>query len=459
MDARSSQPATMSATPMHARSLIQLVSFIAIYLGAGIVLEIQGKEMAFYQFPSVVAMSCAVVLAFCMFRTHGISANFSIFSRGAGDENIMTMLMIYLLAGAFSAVAGAMGGVEATSHLGLSLVPAKYVTAGIFLISGFLSFATGTSMGTIGAVVPLAYSMAQTAQINTAFVMAAVMCGAMFGDNLSMISDTTIAATRTQAVELKDKFRTNAWIALPSAALALILMLILGPEGVLAEQLDYNVVKVFPYVLVVLLALAGLNVFLILLLGIVCAAAIGIALGEFGVVGCAVAMWQGYQSMIEVFLLSLFVGGLSELTKYYGGLSWLMDKVGKLIRGPKSASIGLGVLVGLVDAACANNTVAIVVTADLAREISRTYRIDPRRTASFLDIFSCIVQGLIPYGAQFLLVASLTNNAVNPAQMIPYNWYLFILAIAAVLSVLVPSYDRVCCRGRWDWTVGKPADE
>ncbi|MGI6756004.1 MAG: Na+/H+ antiporter NhaC family protein [Atopobiaceae bacterium] len=448
MDARSSQPATMSATPMHARSLIQLVSFIAIYLGAGIVLEIQGKEMAFYQFPSVVAMSCAVVLAFCMFRTHGISANFSIFSRGAGDENIMTMLMIYLLAGAFSAVAGAMGGVEATSHLGLSLVPAKYVTAGIFLISGFLSFATGTSMGTIGAVVPLAYSMAQTAQINTAFVMAAVMCGAMFGDNLSMISDTTIAATRTQAVELKDKFRTNAWIALPSAALALILMLILGPEGVLAEQLDYNVVKVFPYVLVVLLALAGLNVFLILLLGIVCAAAIGIALGEFGVVGCAVAMWQGYQSMIEVFLLSLFVGGLSELTKYYGGLSWLMDKVGKLIRGPKSASIGLGVLVGLVDAACANNTVAIVVTADLAREISRTYRIDPRRTASFLDIFSCIVQGLIPYGAQFLLVASLTNNAVNPAQMIPYNWYLFILAIAAVLSVLVPSYDRVCCRGR-----------
>ena len=440
-------------------ALIPLVTFIVIYLGAGIILQAQGVEMAFYQFPSVVAMTLAVILAFIMYHKTGIDDNFTLFARGAGDENIMTMLMIYLLAGAFSAVAGAMGGVESTANLGLTIVPARFVTAGIFVIAAFLSLATGTSMGTVGAIVPIAYQMAKTADINVAFVMAAVMTGAMFGDNLSMISDTTIAATRTQGVELKDKFRTNAWIALPSALIAVVLMLIFGPAGTPVGQLDFDLMKVVPYLVVLVLALSGLNVFLVLLLGILSAALIGFASGDLTVLSCASTIWEGYQGMIEVFLLSMFVGGLAEMTKHYGGLSWLIEKASKFFKGPKSASVGIAILTGLTDAATANNTVSIVVNGEIAREISRKYEIDPRRTASFLDIFSCVVQGFIPYGAQFLLVASLTENTINPTEMIPYNWYLMILVVMALLSVFIPGYDRICCKGEWDWDAMRPKKE
>ena len=440
-------------------ALIPLLFFIVIYLGVGIVLHSKGVEMAFYQFPSVVAMTIAVILAFLMYHKTGIDNNFKLFARGAGDENIMTMLMIFLLAGAFSSVAGAMGGVSSTANLGLAIIPPRFIVPGIFIIAAFLSTATGTSMGTVGAIVPIAYNMAKTADLNMSFVVAAVLTGAMFGDNLSMISDTTIAATRTQGVDLKDKFRTNAWISIPSALITLSLMVIFSKGGTATGNLDYNLIKVVPYVLVLGLALLGLNVFAVLIIGIISASAVGVGTGAIGLMEVAAKIWAGYQGMIEVFILSMFVGGLAELTKHYGGLKWIIDKTSKLLKGPKSASVGIAVLSALTDAATANNTVAIIVTGEIAKEISEKYKIDPRRTASFLDIFSCIMQGFIPYGAQFLLIASLTKNAVNPTSMIPYNWYLIILGIMSLISVVFPSYNRIVCKGEWNWENMKPEKE
>ena len=440
-------------------ALIPLLFFIVIYLGVGIVLHSKGVEMAFYQFPSVVAMTIAVILAFLMYHKTGIDNNFKLFARGAGDENIMTMLMIFLLAGAFSSVAGAMGGVSSTANLGLAIIPPRFIVPGIFIIAAFLSTATGTSMGTVGAIVPIAYNMAKTADLNMSFVVAAVLTGAMFGDNLSMISDTTIAATRTQGVDLKDKFRTNAWISIPSALITLSLMVIFSKGGTATGNLDYNLIKVVPYVLVLGLALLGLNVFAVLIIGIISASAVGVGTGAIGLMEVAAKIWAGYQGMIEVFILSMFVGGLAELTKHYGGLKWIIDKTSKLLKGPKSASVGIAVLSALTDAATANNTVAIIVTGEIAKEISEKYKIDPRRTASFLDIFSCIMQGFIPYGAQFLLIASLTKNAVNPTSMIPYNWYLIILGIMSLISVVFPSYNRIVCKGEWNWEKMKPEQE
>lgn len=440
-------------------ALIPLLFFIVIYLGVGIVLHSKGVEMAFYQFPSVVAMTIAVILAFLMYHKTGIDNNFKLFARGAGDENIMTMLMIFLLAGAFSSVAGAMGGVSSTANLGLAIIPPRFIVPGIFIIAAFLSTATGTSMGTVGAIVPIAYNMAKTADLNMSFVIAAVLTGAMFGDNLSMISDTTIAATRTQGVDLKDKFRTNAWISIPSALITLSLMVIFSKGGTATGNLDYNLIKVVPYVLVLGLALLGLNVFAVLIIGIISASAVGVGTGAIGLMEVAAKIWAGYQGMIEVFILSMFVGGLAELTKHYGGLKWIIDKTSKLLKGPKSASVGIAILSALTDAATANNTVAIIVTGEIAKEISEKYKIDPRRTASFLDIFSCIMQGFIPYGAQFLLIASLTKNVVNPTSMIPYNWYLIILGIMSLISVVFPSYNRIVCKGEWNWENMKPEKE
>ena len=440
-------------------ALIPLLFFIVIYLGVGIVLHSKGVEMAFYQFPSVVAMTIAVILAFLMYHKTGIDNNFKLFARGAGDENIMTMLMIFLLAGAFSSVAGAMGGVSSTANLGLAIIPPRFIVPGVFVIAAFLSTATGTSMGTVGAIVPIAYQMAKTADLNMSFVVAAVLTGAMFGDNLSMISDTTIAATRTQGVDLKDKFRTNAWISIPSALIALALMVICSKGGTVTGSLEYSLIKVIPYVLVLGLALLGLNVFAVLIIGILSAAAVGVGTGAIGLMEVAAKIWTGYQGMIEVFILSMFVGGLAELTKHYGGLKWIIDKTSKLFKGPKSASVGIAALTALTDAATANNTVAIIVTGEIAKEISEKYKIDPRRTASFLDIFSCIMQGFIPYGAQFLLIASLTKNAVNPTSMIPYNWYLIILGIMSLISVIIPSYNNIVCKGELNWEHMKPEHE
>ena len=353
--------------------------------------------------------------------------------------------MIFLLAGAFSAVAKAMGGVEATVNFGVSIIPASLITAGMFIIAAFLGTATGTSMGTIGALVPIALGMVDKAGLSLPLVMAACVSGAMFGDNLSMISDTTIAATRTQNVELKDKFRTNFWIAFPAAIVTIVLLVIFGrPETAKAiEASGYDIVKVLPYLLVLILALIGVNVFLVLTIGIFSAGIIGMAYGDLTFLSFAGEIWAGFQGMIEVFLLSMFIGGTAEMAKHYGGLEWLIEKMSGMIKGKKSAQVGMSALALLTDMATANNTIAIIVDGPMAKEISAEYGVDPRKTASILDIFTCIMQGLIPYGAQFLLVASLSEGRVSPGDVIPNNWYLFLLAGFAILSYFVPWYEKI----------------
>ena len=426
-------------------ALLPFAVFIVIYLGAGMILQSRGVEMAFYQFPAVVAMFIAVLIAFAMNYKAGINENFKVFARGAASEDIMNMLMIFLLAGAFSAVAKAMGGVEATVNFGVSIIPASLITAGMFIIAAFLGTATGTSMGTIGALVPIALGMVDKAGLSLPLVMAACVSGAMFGDNLSMISDTTIAATRTQNVELKDKFRTNFWIAFPAAIVTIVLLVIFGrPETAKAiEASGYDIVKVLPYLLVLILALIGVNVFLVLTIGILSAGIIGMAYGDLTFLSFAGEIWAGFQGMIEVFLLSMFIGGTAEMVKHYGGLNWLIEKMSGMIKGKKSAQVGMSALALLTDMATANNTIAIIVDGPMAKEISAEYGVDPRKTASILDIFTCIMQGLIPYGAQFLLVASLSEGRVSPGDVIPNNWYLFLLAGFAILSYFVPWYEKI----------------
>lgn len=434
-------------------ALIPLLAFVVIYLGAGIVLQIRGVEMAFYQFPAASCALFAAVIAFIVFRENGIDTNFKVFSRGAGSEDMMCMLMIFLLAGAFSTVAGAMGGVDAAVNLGLTVIPVHFITAGVFVIASFIGVATGTSMGTLSALVPIAVGMADKASLSLPMVMAACLTGAMFGDNLSMISDTTISATRTQNVELKDKFRTNFNIALPAAIITIVLLLIFGRPDTAAvieiESLD--IIRVLPYVLVLVLAIIGINVYLVLTLGLVSAGVIGIAYGDLTVLSFASSIWEGYQGMFEVFVLAMFFGGIAEMSRENGGIQWLVDKMSHFIKGKTSASIGISALVAATDLATANNTVAIIVTGPIAKDISRRFKVDPRRAASLLDIFACIAQGFIPYGAQVLLIVSLTGGTLNPFSMLSYNWYLMLLGLFAILAIIVPTYSRICCKGEWDF--------
>ena len=437
-------------------SLLPFLIFIVIYLGAGLYLQAQGSEMAFYQFPSVTAMFIAVIVAFC-FGKETLDQKFTIFARGAANENVLTMLMIYILAGAFSTVAKTMGGVDATVNLGLSIIPVQLLLGGVFVISAFLGTATGTSVGTITALVPIAVGLATESGLSVPMMLGACAGGAMFGDNLSMISDTTIAATKTQGVAMRDKFRVNFYIALPAAILTLIVLLVVGrPDAaaVMGEH-TFEIIKVLPYVLVLALAIIGVNVFLTLTIGIVSAGIIGMVCGDLTVFTYAQAIWNGFTGMSEVFFLALFCGGISEMIAHNGGIAWLIEKLRKTMRGSKSAQVGVSALVSLADCATANNTVAIILCGNVAKDISREYKVDPRRTASLLDVFSCVFQGIIPYGAQLLMAASLTtttyNIAISPVEIVPYMWYCWVLAAFGLLSIFVPYADGVCRKDPWNW--------
>ena len=437
-------------------ALIPFLIFIIIYLGAGLLLQAQGKEMAFYQFPSVTAMFIAVLAAFCMGK-ESINEKFSVFARGAANENVLTMLMIYILAGAFSTVAKAMGGVDSTVNLGLSVIPVQLLTAGVFVISAFMGTATGTSMGTITTIVPIVVGVADRSGLSIPMLLGACVGGAMFGDNLSMISVTTIAATRTQGCELRDKFKVNFFIALPAAAITVVILLLVGRPETVAPMgdLSFSIVKVLPYVAVLVLALIGVNVFLTLTIGIFSAGIIGMIGGELTVFTFAQAIWDGFTGMSEIFFLALFCGGLSEMIAHNGGITWLIEKLRGMMKGNKSAQVGVAALVSLADCATANNTVAIIVSGNVARDISREYKVDPRRTASLLDVFSCVFQGIIPYGAQLLTAATLTtlnyDIVMSPVEIVPYMWYCWILAAFGLLSIFVPYADGTCRKDPWNW--------
>ena len=435
-------------------ALLPFIIFIAIYLGAGLYFQSAGVSMAFYQFPSVTAMFIAVLSAFCLSRDP-VMYKFGIFSRGAGNDNIMTMLMIYILAGAFSAVAAAMGGRDATVNLGMSLIPPQFLTVGIFLISAFMGTATGTSMGTVAAIIPIAAGMAEKSGIPAPLILGACVSGAMFGDNLSMISDTTIAATRTQGCELKDKFKMNFLIALPAAILTIAVFLMAGtPSAVLSGNTDYTLLKVLPYMAVLLLALLGVNVFLVLVSGIFLSGFIGLMDGTLSVISFAQQIWTGFTGMSEAFFLALFCGGISEMISYYGGIAWLIEKLQGNIHSSRTAQLGIAVLVSLVDSATANNTVAIIVSGGVAKKIAARFHVDPRKSASLLDIFSCVFQGIIPYGAQLLTAAALASQsglAITALDIVPHMWYCFFLAAFGLLSIYVPYADYAVRKNPWKW--------
>ena len=437
-------------------ALVPFLVFVAIYLGAGLILQSQGVEMAFYQFPSVTAMFIALLVAFAMTKGN-INERFRIFAKGAANEDVLTMLIIYLLAGAFSRVAASMGGRDATVNLGLSLIPVQFLTAGVFIISAFMGTATGTSMGTIGAIVPIAVGVADKGGLSVPLVVGACVGGAMFGDNLSMISDTTIAATRSQGCEMRDKFRVNFFIALPAALITIVILLVMGRPETMPDMgvLEYSIIKVLPYLLVLVLALVGMNVFLVLTIGIFAAGIVGLATGSLDIFGFAQSIWGGFTGMNEVFFLTLFCGGMSQMVTHNGGIVWLIEKLRGMMKSNKSAQLGIAALVSLADCATANNTVAIVLSGSVAKDISHEYKVDPRRTASLLDVFSCVFQGILPYGAQLLMAAALTtttyNIVISPVEIVPYMWYCWILAAFGLLSVFVPYADRVCRRDPWNW--------
>ena len=438
-------------------ALIPFLVFIIVYMGFGIFYSVTGVDMAFYQFPSVTAMFIAVIVAFAMGKG-SIDEKFATFSKGAANLDVLTMLIIYIHAGAFASVAATMGGRDATVNLGLSLVPVQFLCAGLFIISAFMGTATGTSMGTVSAVVPIAAAVASKGGLSLPITIAAVVGGAMFGDNLSMISDTTIAATRSQKCEMRDKFRVNLMIALPAAILTVILLLIVGRPEQATElgDLSFNFIKVLPYLVVLILALVGMNVFLVLTLGIAIAGIVGMITGDLTIAGWAQAIYDGFCGMNEVFFLTLLCGGMSELIAKNGGIQWLIEKFAGMMKDNKSAQLGIAGLVSACDIATANNTVAIIVAGGIANDISKEYKVDPRRTASLLDVFACVLQGIIPYGAQLLVAASLANSTVegagiSSANIIPSLWYCWFLAIFGILSIFIPFADGICRKDPWNW--------
>ena len=427
--------------------LIPLLIFVIIYLGTGIVLQMKGVAMAFYQLPSPVAVFVGIIFAFIMFKGT-IIEKFDTFLEGCGHQDIITMCIIYLLAGAFAGVSKAMGGVDATVNMGLTYIPAHYIAAGLFIIAAFISTATGTSVGAIVSITPIAVGLAEKSGVPLPLILAAVMGGAMFGDNLSVISDTTIAATKTQGVEMRDKFRVNLYIAAPAAILTIILLLIFGKPDHIPhiEVLTYNFLKVLPYLVVLILAIVGLNVFVVLTSGIFLSGIIGLAYGNFTLLSLTNEIYAGFMGMNEIFLLSLLTGGLAAMSTKAGGIQWLIEQIQKIIIGKKSAKIGVGLLVAVTDMAVANNTVAIIINGSIAKRICQKYNVDLRESAAILDIFSCIFQGLIPYGAQMLILLGFTAGKVSPLDVIPLLWYQLLLFIFTAIFIFFSINEKIIAK-------------
>jgi len=421
------------------KGLIPFLVFILLYLGTGIFLNMQGVELAFYQLPGPVAAFAGIVVAFIIFRGT-ITEKFNTFLEGCGHPDIITMCIIYLLAGAFAVVSKAMGGVDSTVNLGITYIPPHYIAVGLFVIGAFISTATGTSVGAIVALGPIAVGLGEKSGVPMPLILAAVMGGAMFGDNLSVISDTTIAATKTQGVEMRDKFRINLYIALPAAILTIILLFIFARPDVVPEAMshDYNLLKVLPYVFVLVMALVGVNVFVVLSSGVLLSGIIGFIYGDFTLLSYGKEIYNGFTNMTEIFVLSLLTGGMAQMVTREGGIDWVIETVQKFIVGKKSAKLGIGLLVSLADIAVANNTVAILITGGISKKISENNEIDLRESAAFLDIFSCVFQGMIPYGAQMLILLGFAAGKVSPTQLIPLLWYQLLLAIFTIIYIFVP---------------------
>ena len=412
-------------------ALLPILVFLIIFLGAGC---ITGD---FYSVPAIVGFLIALLVGFLQNRKVSFQEKITLITQGVADENIVTMCLIFLVAGGFSKAVDMAGGVESTVNLGLSIMPPNVAVAGLFVISCFISVSMGTSMGTIAAMAPIAVGISDKAGVGMAVCAGAVMGGAMFGDNLSMISDTTIAAVRTQGAEMKDKFRENFLIVLPAAVITVILFLIVpgSGQGASFEGLEYNVLKILPYLVVLIGALIGINVFVVLISGIVLSLLVGVGTGAIAPTEIFHVVGDGVTSMYDITVISIVVAFIVSLVRAHGGIHYILVKIKKRVRGKRGGELGIALLVLLVDCCTANNTVAIVMTGPIARNISEEYGISPRRSASLLDIFASVGQGLIPYGAQLLSAASLTG--LTPFQILPYMYYPVLMAVSALLFIFL----------------------
>nr|WP_316622525.1 Na+/H+ antiporter NhaC family protein [uncultured Ruminococcus sp.] len=422
------------------KALLPILVFLLLYLGSGIYFEylkpVEGR-MGFYVMSVVVAFGISLIVAFFQNRSLSFNEKISVCAKGIGDDNIVIMLFIFLMAGAFSGLAKTAGGASSTANLMLSIIPGGMAIPGMFLISCLISMAMGTSVGTITVIVPIAAEIVRSTGYSMPFMIGAVVGGAMFGDNLSVISDTTIAATRTQGVEMKDKFRANIKLALPAALVTLAILVVYALRNPAAslDTYDYNIWLALPYFIVLILALTGLNVFYVLGIGIILFFLIGGAAKTLTFETAFSAMGDGTSGMFETIIVTLLVSSISALMKEYGGFEAILSLIRRHAKSEKGGMLGICALTGFMDIATANNTVVIVIAAPIAKEISQEYGVAPKQVASLLDTTSCIFQGIIPYGAQLLVAASLAG--ISSLSIIPYLFYPFLLAVCTLISILV----------------------
>ena len=421
------------------KALLPILVFLILYLGTGIWYEyiqpVQG-QMGFYIMSVVVAFGIALIVAMLQNRALSFDEKIHICAQGIGDDNITTMLFIFLMAGAFSGIARQAGGAVSTANMLLAILPGNFAVPGLFLIACLISMAMGTSVGTITVLVPIAAEAAASGGFSLPLCVSSVVGGAMFGDNLSFISDTTIAATKTQGVEMRDKFRVNFRIALPAALITLAILIFVALTGRAAPVSTggFSVLQALPYFIVLALALVGLNVFLVLGVGIVLFLIAGVLTDTLDYTSAFAAMGSGTAGMFETMIVTILVASTAALIRENGGFEAILAFIRRRFHGKRGGMLGIALLTALMDVATANNTVAIVVAAPIAKNISEEYGIEARQTASLLDTCSCILQGVIPYGAQLLIAAGLSG--VSSLQLVRFLFYPFLLAVFVLLSIV-----------------------
>lgn len=415
----------------NAWALIPLLLFVLLFLGVGI---ISGD---FTTMPLNVAITITVIVALLMNRKETFAKKVEVFTKGAGHSNIILMMLIFILAGAFSTTAEKMGGVSSTVNLGLSLIPQNLIIVGLFIICMFVSISMGTSVGTVAAIAPVGFGFAQTTDVPAALAMATVVGGAMFGDNLSMISDTTIAAVRTQKTKMSDKFKVNFKIVLPGAIITIIILFFLtnGISIDHTKNYDYNLIKVIPYLLVLILALVGINVIIVLIGGTVLAGIIGLIDGSFGWNGLLNAISKGIIGMEDIAMIALLIGGLVGIIQHNGGIDWLLNFVRSKVKSKRGAELGIASLVSAADISTANNTISIIMAGPLAKNIADEYDVDPRKSASILDIFGGCFQGLLPYSPQVISAAGVAG--ISPFLMLQYSIYPILLGVCGLVAIIL----------------------
>ena len=426
----------------NSKALLPILVFLVLYLGLGILFEyILRIPMGFYNIPIVVTFLIALLVACLQNPGRSFDEKLALMGAGIGDKNIVTMILIFLEAGMFVGVVER-SSAESVAYFTLSIIPAKYAVAVLFVVACFVSTAMGTSVGTITLLTPIAAAVADASGFSLPLCIGTVMGGAMFGDNLSFISDTTIAACNGQGCEMKDKFRENFGIAFPAAVVTLILILVLSLNTPLASSVvrEYNLIQVIPYVLVLIGGIAGINVFIVLLAGIVSGAIIMLATGATAVTALLGSMGSGAAGMFETTMVAILVSAICALIRDYGGFDALLYWIRSVFKGNKGGQLGMGLLVGAMDIATANNTVAIVMANPIAAEMAESYGISRRKTASLLDTFSCVFQGIIPYGAQMLVAISAATALgfeVSAFDIFPYLFYPYLLLVSSLIFIFI----------------------